>query len=195
MGEGALMALRWQRVSGGSWSPRDGWYARTSHGTFALYEVPSGVALDYTSATQPAGSVNLASFGKASEGEAAAMRRAKKYAEEYGRSMRWHPSTGVAHLVHARRHGSRSRGSRFGDVHPLFPRLVVYLVKLTMEPSRQALYRIRASLQPNYGAGWRNVWNQEVRGVSAARATWREVGSELKERYHAKVDFAHGGER
>jgi hypothetical protein len=95
------MALRWKLERGrtGEW-----WLARTARGTFTLDPLAGKYVLDYTSATQPAGTVTLGTFGT--------MASAKQYAEEFAQSYAKHPTTGVAHLIHSRRLGNRRRAAR-----------------------------------------------------------------------------------
>jgi hypothetical protein len=80
----------------------------------------------------------------------------------------------------------RRRYGRAG--HPLFPRVVVYLEKVS--PTR---YVVSAKLQPHYNAKWESLIEFHYDNVQSARKAYRESGPRLAERFHipaSRVEYA-----
>jgi hypothetical protein len=83
-------------------------------------------------------------------------------------------------------HRLRKRYGRAG--HPLFPRVVVYLEKVS--PTR---FVVSAKTQSHYGAKWESLLSFHYDNVQSARKAYREAGLSLAARFHipaSRVEYA-----
>ena len=87
-----------------------------------------------------------------------------------------------------RRHGSRRVCASYGDVHPAFPRVVVYLYR------HQGGFRVIAKVKKDYHSLWRTVERGGTTTVAGALAEARAMGRMYERKYKTPepYELVHG---